>query len=553
MKPIYTLDLETDPFLHNRKPKPFSAGLYTGDAFHSTWHTQGGDKCIDEMQSILYGLPPGVVFIHNGGKFDMFHLYRWIMQGEPIMFINGRIVKCYVECRDGKHEFRDSFAIMPFALEKYKKTPIDYRWFERKVREKHKEKILTYLKDDCRYLHDLCVEFVYRFGLQLTVGGTAMRELRKLHTFESLSEDADKDIRSKFYYGGRVERFERGILKPSKGQKFQVYDINQSYPNAMKNFYHPTSAPYASGTKVTDETFFLTVRGHSNGCFPVRTKMGISFPVGYGEYHVTVHEFRTALDLGLFNLSEIVSTYEFSSWQTFDKFVDKFHGLRKESQEKNDDIGALFYKYVGNSAYGKFAQSPDNYYSYMLSSIDSDLSYKGYERSELIEFVDMVLWRIKSEDGARYNVATGASITGAARAVLMRGLAGAKRAVYCDTDSIICESLTGVEIDKHNIGAWKLEQIGDSIAIAGKKMYALYDKKKVVKFASKGVGVTEKEMREFAKRNKIEDESQAKSGLMGEKIGRVSRGEKVVFQRDAPSYRMLDGSVNFITRNVKST
>jgi hypothetical protein len=141
----------------------------------------------------------------------------------------------------------------------------------------------------------------------------------------------------------------------------------------------------------------------------------------------------------------------------------------------------------------------------------------------------MVLWRQKSEDDRRYNVATGASITGAARAVLMRGLAGAKRAVYCDTDSIICESLTGVAMDDKRIGAWKLEKSGTKIAIAGKKMYALYDGRKVVKIASKGVTVT------------------------GAQICDAARGKTIITVRDAPTYNMTHRSVRFIKRKVRAT
>lgn len=535
MKPIYTADLETDPFKYNRKPRPFCGGVYDGTNFQSSWHTAGGDKCVKALFDIMYELPPGIVFIHNGGKFDMYFLFHWIELGKPLMIINGRIVKCYVKCRNGFHEFRDSYAIMPFALEQYQKDVIDYRLFERKVRDKHKTKIVKYLKSDCVYLWQLCTEFVDRFGLNLTIGGTAMREFKKIHEFECLSKDEDETIRGRFYYGGRVQAFEKGILKPGhvRGMgagKFHVYDINQSYPNAMKNFRHPISAPYAVGREVTEETFFLTVRGTSMGCFPVRTQdNGINFPVGWGTYHVTIHEYEAAMELGLFELDAIEETLEFPEWAQFDGFVDKFHGMRYEAQQRGDSMGALFYKYIGNSCYGKFAQEPDNYYNYVLASIHNDLSSQGYERSELIEFVDMVLWRIPSADGSRFNVATGASITGAARAVLMRGLYNAKRAVYCDTDSIICEDIGGVVIDSKKIGAWKHEQEGDKLAVAGKKMYALFDGRKCVKIASKGVRIT------------------------GAQMIQAASGKDVTYYKDAPSYNLEHGTVKFMSRTVRMT
>lgn len=529
MRPIYTADLETDPFQYKRKPKPFAGCIYTGEEAITTWHTAGGKQCLDDLYAAMYELPPGIFYIHNGGKFDMYFLFDWIELGKPIMIINGRIVKCIVKCRGGYHEFRDSYAIMPFALEQYNKDKIDYKLFERSVRAKHRAKITRYMVSDCKYLWELVTDFVDRFGFGLTIGGTAMKEFKKLHTFECLTKEIDETIRTKFYYGGRVQAFEKGILKPRGKGKFKVYDINQSYPNAMKNYLHPTSAPYATGLEITEDTFFLSVRGYSRGCFAVRGKNGINFPIGEGEYHTTIHEYNAALELGLFDLEGILETIDFPTYEKFDAFVDKFHGLRKAAQQSNDERGALFYKYVGNSCYGKFAQSPDNYYNYVLTSMDNDLSGQGYERSELIEFADMILWRIPSMDGSRFNVATGASITGAARAVLMRGLHGATRAVYCDTDSVICEALDGVEIDSKNIGAWKFEKDGDKLAIAGKKMYALFNGRKLEKIASKGVRIT------------------------GAEMLKAASGKAVTYYKDAPTYNMEHGTVRFMSRTVRMT
>lgn len=527
MKPIYTADLETDPFQYKRRPKPFAGGVYTGTEYFDVWHTQGGDKVVDDLMAIWRRLKPGLIYIHNGGKFDLFFMFKHIATEKPIMIINGRIVRCYVKCETGYHEVRDSYAIMPFALEKYQKTKIDYKLFERGVRGKHKEKIRAYQKDDCVYLHELVSDFVDRFGPNLTIGGTAMKELKKLHDFEVLDFETDQSIRKRFYYGGRVQCFEKGILKP-KGDAFRVYDINQSYPNAMKNFLHPISAPYYSPRDITDESYFLTVVGISHGCFPVREKMGVNFPTGFGRFHVTIHEYLAAMELGLFELADIEEIIDFPVAATFAEFVDKFHGLRKKAQMEKDERGSLFYKGVGTSAYGKFAQSPENYFDYKLTASNIDIRDTGFERCELIEFADMLLWRKPSDDDRRYNVATGASITGAARAVLMRGLHSSTRPIYCDTDSVICESF-GEEIDDTKIGAWKFEKDGDKLAIAGKKMYALFKGNEVVKLASKGVRIS------------------------GQDMLRAAKGETVTYYKDAPTYNMQHGTVKFMSRRVTLT
>ena len=110
----------------------------------------------------------------------------------------------------------------------------------------------------------------------------------------------------------------------------------------------------------------------------------------------------------------------------------------------------------------------------------------------------------------------------------MRAIAGSKRAVYCDTDSIICEELNGVEIDPAKLGAWKFEGDGDEMAIAGKKLYALFDAGAPVKWASKG------------------------TKLAPEQIRKIALGGEVLWQSDAPNFS-LTGTTKFVARVAKRT
>ena len=138
-----------------------------------------------------------------------------------------------------------------------------------------------------------------------------------------------------------------------------------------------------------------------------------------------------------------------------------------------------------------------------------------------------MLWSKPSEDAKYSNIATGASITGAARSVLMRGVHNSVDAMYCDTDSIICREMRNTEIDAADLGAWKLEKTGNSLAIAGRKMYALFNDSTCVKYACKGVRITP------------------------EDIIKAASGEVITYERDAPTYR-LDGSVDWITRKIRA-
>lgn len=127
-----------------------------------------------------------------------------------------------------------------------------------------------------------------------------------------------------------------------------------------------------------------------------------------------------------------------------------------------------------------------------------------------------------------FNVMTAASITGAARAQLLRGLHKAKRPVYCDTDSIIAEGLD-CDKDATRLGAWKTEAEGSRVGIAGKKLYALFDASgEPVKYASKGV--------------KIEPEQ----------IMEVASGGEVIYRNAAPTFS-INSEPKFIERKIRRT
>jgi hypothetical protein len=526
-KPIYTLDSETDPFQHGRKPMPFCWGLWDGTKLKVFW----GDDCTDQMLTYLDTLPPGLIYMHNGGRFDIYFFMRSILNN-PMKIINGRITKAKMKCQRGWHEIRDSYAIMPVPLAMAVKTDgkldIEYWKLEREVRDVHRAEIILYLSRDVELLWKLVVEFVDMFGVQLTIGGTAMKELRKCHEFTRLTLDEDRPIRERYFYGGRVECFESGIISGA----FKVYDLNSAYPDAMMRSLHPVGRCYFTGSKITKDTCFVTATGYSRGAFPVRPVKGnLNFDHGYGTFHVSIHEWNMAEELGLFDCDAILDCQEFEAKATFEEFVSKFYTLRMEAQDAGDEIKKLFYKLVMNSAYGKFAQSSENYCEFRLTDETENLYALGWDLymvhgSSANPRENWVIWSKPSLDETMYNVATGCSITGAVRATLMRAISVAQRPIYCDTDSLICEHLS-LDTGK-GLGQWKLEAECNYIAMAGKKLYALFMDGDVVKQANKGVNISAAD------------------------IVRVCEGAEVECLRDAPSFK-LDGSHRFIDRVVRMT
>ncbi len=506
---IAVLDFETDPFAWKQKPEPFAVGFYDGKTFTHFW----GDDCVDRVIEYLGTLDfPHMIFAHNGGKFDFYFLLKYIKGSVKI--VKGRIL----QCRIGRHEFRDSWGILPFPLKEYEKDKIDYQKFTRDNREANREEIVTYLKGDCVYLFDLVFEFFRRFGDSLTIGSMALRKLGTHHPFERLKEPQDDFLRE-FNFGGRTQCFKTGIIKGD----WKVYDVNAMYPFVMSTFKHPIASQYHVGDKITADTCFVCFAGRNNGALPHRGENGLDFTRERGTFHASIHEIEAAQDLGLIQIDRVIYTVDFYERTTFAEFVEEYHALRRDAQAKGDAAGNLLYKYLLNSSYGKFSQNPDNHAEYQIADVG--------ELSEPWQPCEMhgpyMLYQKPPRTRRYFNVATGASITGAARALLLRGIAAATVPAYCDTDSIICQALD-VPIDARKLGAWKLEASGDKLAIAGKKMYAVFQGAKCIKQASKGVRLTPSE------------------------IVSVAKGNVIQYANPVPKFKR-DGGATFIKRTIRMT
>lgn len=520
-------DFETDPFLFGRVPKPFVCGLYCPDTFgyRDFW----GDDCVRQLLYFLDDLKdPHTFYFHNGGKFDFFLMLEHLEN--PVKIINGRIVMAQV----GIHTFQDSYAILPVPLAHHDKGEIDYEKFEREHRGNHRGEICRYLRRDCDSLFGMVSAFRDRFGDRLTIGGTAISELKKLHPFDSQRAGHDAKFRP-WYFGGRVEAFEFGVLKGD----FHVYDVNSMYPHVMREYHHPTGAAWRSSfSGICDRRgrisgfadapcYFVRIECQQSGAFPVRVKDGpLDFNVPEGEFFVTSHELRAAVETGRVQNIKIREVLAPQKTIQFANYVDIHMAEKIRAKKEGDKIGEIFAKLLLNSAYGKFGQNPEHYYDYLIVGEDEPNPEPPYE-VYLAEPNIPSIWRKHSNTQAFYDVATAASITGAARAVLMRALAKAKRPVYCDTDSIICEGLD-LPLDDSALGKWKLEARGNAIAIAGKKLYALRQGREYKKIASKGAKLT------------------------GPQIFEICSGKEIEWHKDSPTFSLAKPT-SFIHRKIRLT
>ena len=368
------------------------------------------------------------------------------------------------------------------------------------------------------------------------MGGAAITELKKYSPFEHAHESHDGFFRP-YYFGGRVDCFETGIFKGD----FKIFDVNSMYPYVMHDYQHPTGSRYTQafncglnkkGKIIGFEEhpcFFIDLECDNFGAFPTRAKNeSLNFHLEHGVFRVTSHEFNTAVKLGKISNIKISRVVAPAATINFKDFVSVFSAQKIAAKKSGDKAKEIFSKLIMNSSYGKFGSNPDNYRDYVLQSpndpdfaIDLD-SYEIYSTHES----GVNIWVKPSKVKRYFDVATAASITGAARAVLMQGLSECVRPLYCDTDSIICESFKG-KTHESELGAWKIEGQGDCVAIVGKKLYALRNGKNPIKSASKGAVLTDAQ------------------------IFDVAGGKTVVWQNDAPTFSIANG-VRFVDRKIQS-
>jgi len=567
MRAINTGDFETDPFAFRVVVKPFVAGFYNGTEFTSFWNM----KCISQLLEFMDHQPPSYTYFHNGGKFD-FLLGMLEHARGPVKIINGRVVEMTI----GQHIYRDSFAILPVPLKAYDKDDIDYQKLRRSCREKHREEIIKYLRKDCVSLHELVSAFISELGNRLTIAGASMNQLKKFHEFETGNETYDSKFRKDFYRGGRVQCFQTGVIK----QPLKIYDENSAYPAAMKNYLHPVGTECHVSDRIEDDTCFLTVEGRNMGAFPQKAPDGsLTFTSKSGIFHTTIHEWHAALDTGTFEPKRIIETIGFQNRINFAEFITHFWDKRVKAKLDLDRIHDIFYKLVPNSSYGRFAINPENFYEYRIEPINRFLAdlcpvckgvcsgcgesitesacecnteechwCEGYGTAWIRAHIregKYVIWRQPSMRKNYCNIATGASITGAARAMLLRGLAGAVNPIYCDTDSIICESLSGVVLSDTELGAWKCEGSGDAAAIAGKKLYAIFAKEKPV--TKPGAPEPEKTTLGY-----VVKKAHKGAKATGQEIIRAARGGVIETRSPVPAFK-LNGAIQWTTRRLRRT
>jgi DNA polymerase elongation subunit (family B) len=517
-KRILAIDCETDPFLYGRIPEPFVWGAYDGRRFRSWRSTAAFARWLANQDA--------VAFAHNGGKFDFFYLLEYVENGE-IFIINRRMARL----RIGRCELRDSMLIIPIALGKYKKDEMDYTTFERPVRESNMAGTLRYLEGDCRYLYELVSTFIDEHGIDtVTIGQGAVNAIRGKCALPKIetSEQYFKNMR-KFYKGGRVQARVGEYSGP-----IYDYDISSAYPSAMKTgplpwggVFEYTEINRPAKKERINLAGFYNIVGKSDHFFPVLVHGKTQYPKITGEFSVTGHELKMAVEAGF--TGRVISRLIPETCTDFHEFVDYYYARKRKYNR--DDPEYWIAKLLLNSGYGKFGSNPTDWENYLLSEWGHEHEHdgEGYTLVGRLGGRPLISRPLQGREMRWLDIAVAASTTGAVRARLFPAMdqCGLENIIGCDTDGFLSlHPLPNSWLERSGLGAWELEEVWDRAWIAGKKMYALQKGDKI-KVRSKGVRLTK------------------------EQIVQLVKGEKVTHQRDNPTYSMTRG-IHFISRTINS-
>lgn len=515
-KIIAVLDFETDPFLFGRVPEPFAAGFYDGSQIITWWI-----DCVERLVDFIHDLEGEyIIYAHNGGKFDFHFLLPYI--DEDLKIINGRIA----ECKIGGQVLRDSFLILPLALKQHGKTEIDYDKFEKELREQHKREIDDYLRDDLKYLYTWVMKFIDRFGVRLTLAGTTFNVMKKQFKYEIENTDYiyDSHFRN-FYYGGRVECMQTGVIN----KQLNYYDINSAYPYAMLH-EHPQGNSFIQKKTLPKKAggWFAEIEAISKGCLPFRgEKMEYHRDNISRKYFATGWEIIAGLETKTLIIKKVHNVYIHCFTRNFKEYVNYFYNEKNNAKNANDKDTETFSKLMLNAAYGKFGQDSREFHDYKIVEFGTD-ELNGFMWDSDIGDFELHKKKSKEEQDCEfYNVATAASITGFVRAYLWRAICASSNAIYCDTDSLLCESFSGAI--GSDLGEWKHEAEIKRAYIGGRKFYLLDCVDGTTKQATKGFRATPEQLRKS-----------------------IGKGTAIVHKKAAPAFSLKYGA-RFIERNIKPT
>lgn len=333
--------------------------------------------------------------------------------------------------------------------------------------------LIPYNRRDCEILYRAITTFqeqVVDLGSELkpTLASTALRLIRRQYWGEKVftSKAINERLRPA-YLGGRTEVFIRGRVP-----KGAIFDINSSYPHAMRNPL-PGSKSHSSRTipdddapYIADVTVTVPIDTHIP-TLPMILGDKLIFPVGTRRQLVCRPELELAISEGA-RIERVHMVDVFTPDHSLSTFSEDLYRRRTQSEGYEADT----YKRLLNSAYGKFAERSLKT-SVLISPTAKQLEglkSRRYDKGEVAMITPGVFLVEEESEVTHAHIPLTAYITSLARAHLSRLLIQDGDPIYCDTDSIMT---TATLPTSDALGGLKLEKEYVRGVVVAPKLYAL--------------------------------------------------------------------------------
>ena len=354
---------------------------------------------------------------------------------------------------------------------------------------------LLYCKNDVkviveayRFLHDF-LRLNQFPSIKYTLASQAFAIYRKEYYQENIKIHVHRPsvhLEVNGMFGGRVECFKVGKLPK---QDYFLLDVNSLYPYIMATKKLPIRLngycknPSIQQLEKLQKKYQIIARVKvriSKPFLPLRTKNALLFPIGTFWTVLTSPEIELLQKYG--EILEIKDLSYYMNDFVFKDFIKKFSLMKEKYQKTNKQIFRYFCKIMMNSLYGKFGQKTpilidtkmEGLEKYAINDFYSHIT-KEYETMKTINYKMYI--EKKNIISPHSSFAISAHITAFARVHLWNLIleAGEKNVFYCDTDSLILNSVGYKNLKKyiHNtkIGKLALEKVSNRVIINSPKFY----------------------------------------------------------------------------------
>jgi hypothetical protein len=483
--------------------------------------------------------------------------------------------KKYFNNKKDYEECKNMIGEKSFNLEKYTKK---YCMLDSKIvyefAKLHIDECVSVIKRDNGQ------EYIYDAQKMFSSAGISLKIFKQVFMDDNLEQSPENVIINEHsaYKGGYTAVFKKSFKRLKKGKYLNGYDINSSYLSSM---CHSMPFKFIKTIKcnndivnidelVETDNYCASVKyiGNDKYFIPnllVRDEVTTN-TVGVKEADNVYFwgcELIEAINNGYEVRVNSIDTYE--DKPIFNEFANYFYNKRLEAEREGNRSKSKFYKDIGNSLYGKWAQRQFtkkkivNNYNEMYNILEKE---NGVLVSDIVINDRKIIFEYNDKNTKNDNdygklVRFSSYIAARSRVTLseaMRNI-GHEHIYYIDTDSIFTDKELGEEFISTKLGKWKVDKpnIQEGIFIAPKTYYLKYkdDDNNIKKiFKAKGLDKDRMTDKDFKKLLNGEEFEQSRA-MFFRSFQRIQVIDRVRTIKGVYNKRIWEGNNSIAFKNIE--